>query len=156
MNSINIYGENNFMAYKSKYNPNNASKYIGNVNNIVCRSLWERRVCKYLDENKNILRWGSEEISIPYYSNVDKKWHKYYPDFLIEKINKNNTIETLIIEVKPKKQTKPPKKPKRKTKNYIKECMTYEINSAKWKAATKYCKENKWKFIIITEDDILL
>ena len=144
------------MAYKSKYKPNNISKYIGDANNIICRSLWERRVCRYLDENKNILRWGSEEISIPYYSKVDKKWHKYYPDFLIEKTNKNNTVDTIIIEVKPKKQTKPPKKPKRKTKNYMKECMTYEINSSKWKAATEYCNKNKWKFIILTEDDILL
>ena len=145
----------NQMAYKSRYKPKNKSKYMGNPNNIICRSLWERRVCKYLDNNINVVKWGSEEISIPYYSPVDKKMHKYFPDFIIEKKNKEETIETLIIEVKPLKQTKPPKKPKRKTKNYIKECFTYEINQSKWKSAEEMCNKKGWKFIILTEKDIL-
>ena len=143
------------MAYKSKYNPTNKSKYMGNLNNIICRSLWERRVCKYLDNNKNVVQWGSEEISIPYYSPVDKKWHKYFPDFIVEKKNANNTIETLIIEVKPLKQTRPPKKPKRKSRNYINECFTYEINKSKWESAESMCSKKGWKFIILTEKDIL-
>ena len=42
------------MAYKSKYKPENPTKYIGNPNNIICRSLWERKMCKYLDRNKNV------------------------------------------------------------------------------------------------------
>ena len=146
---------NTIMAYKSKYKPINKSKYLGNSDNIICRSLWERRVCKYLDTNRNIIRWGSEEISIPYYSPVDKKWHKYYPDFIVEKRNSNNTVDTVIIEVKPKKQTAPPKKPKRKTRNYINECLTYEINKSKWKAAETVCVKKGWKFIILTEEDIL-
>jgi len=144
------------MAFKSKYKPLNRSKYLGNPDNIICRSLWERRVCKYLDNNKNILRWGSEEISIPYYSPADKRWHKYYPDFLIEKKNPNNSTQTLVIEVKPEKQTRPPKPPKRKSRNYIRECLTYEINKSKWKAAEKLCKERGWEFIILTERNILL
>ena len=112
------------MAYKTKYNPKNKSKYIGNPTKIICRSLWERRVCKYLDENKNIIRWGSEEIAIPYYSPVDKKVHRYYPDFIVEKKTPNG-VETLIIEVKPKKQTMEPERKKKKKSTYIKECMTY-------------------------------
>ena len=143
------------MAYKSRYKPTNKSKYLGNSNNVICRSLWERRVCKYLDNNKNVIRWGSEEISIPYYSPVDKKWHKYYPDFIVEKKNPNGTVETLVIEVKPLKQTKPPKKPKRKSRNYINECIRYEINASKWKAAESLCNKKEWKFIILTEKDIL-
>lgn len=142
------------MAYKTKYHPNNPSKYIGNISNIICRSLWERRVCKYMDENKNILRWGSEEINIPYYSPVDKKMHKYYPDFIAEIQTADGTIATSVIEVKPKKQCKPPKK-KKKTKSYIKECMTYSINEAKWNSAKKYCENKGWNFIILTEDNIL-
>ena len=142
------------MAYKTKYTPKNKSKYLGNSDNIICRSLWERRVCKYLDNNKNIIRWGSEEITIPYYSPVDKKWHKYYPDFIVEKLNPNGKVETLIIEVKPEKQTKPPKK-RKKTKNYIRECLTYEINKSKWNAAHLFCKENNWTFLILTEKNIL-
>ena len=142
------------MAYKTKYNPKNKSKYIGNPTKIICRSLWERRVCKYLDENKNIIRWGSEEIAIPYYSPVDKKVHKYYPDFIVEKKTQSG-IETLIIEVKPKKQTVEPERKKKKKSTYIKECMTYSVNESKWKAARKVCKEKGWNFIILTEDHIL-
>ena len=142
------------MAYKTKYNPKNKSKYIGNPLKIICRSLWERRVCKYLDENKNIIRWGSEEIAIPYYSPVDKRVHKYYPDFIVEKRTPRG-IETLIIEVKPKKQTVEPERKKKKKSTYIKECMTYSVNESKWKAARKVCKEKGWNFVILTEDHIL-
>ena len=142
------------MAYKTKYKTRNPSKYIGNPTNIICRSLWERRVCKYMDENKNVVRWGSEEVIIPYYSPVDKKTHKYYTDFIAEIKSSNGDIKTYIIEVKPKKQTIPPKK-KKKTRSYIKECLTYSVNEAKWKSARAYCKNNGWTFIILTEDDIL-
>ena len=142
------------MAYKTKYKIKNKTKYIGNPSNIICRSLWERRLCRYLDENINITKWGSEELSIPYYSSTDKKMHKYYPDFIIEKQNKNGTDKVCIIEVKPKKQTKPPKKPKKKSKNYINECIRYTINLEKWDAAEIFCKKRNWDFIIITEDDI--
>ena len=144
-----------FMAYKTKYSIQNPSKYIGNPDNIICRSLWERRVCKYMDENKNVIRWGSEELAIPYYSPVDKKNHRYFPDFIAEIKTKDGEVKTYVIEVKPKKQTKPPKKPKRKTKSYLHECMTYTVNEAKWKSAKKLCQNKGWDFIILTEDNIL-
>ena len=143
------------MAYKTYYIIKNKSKYMGNPDNIICRSLWERRVCKYLDENTNIIRWGSEELIIPYYSPIDKKTHKYFPDFIAEIQNNDSEIRTIVIEVKPKKQTKPPKKPKRQTKNYINECVIFTINEAKWKSAEQFCKKKKWEFIILTETDIL-
>ena len=41
------------MAYKSRFKPKNKSKYMGNPSSIICRSLWERRMCKYLDSNIN-------------------------------------------------------------------------------------------------------
>jgi hypothetical protein len=143
------------MAYKTRYKIKNESKYIGDSSNIICRSLWERRVCRYLDENDNIEKWGSEELIIPYYSSIDRKNHKYFPDFIVKKKKNNGSTKTVVIEVKPKKQTIPPAKPKRKTKNYINECITFTINEAKWKAAHKFCKERGWNFIILTEDDIL-
>ena len=138
------------MAYKTKYKIKNENKYIGDSSNIICRSLWERRVCKYLDENINISKWGSEEIAIPYYSTTDKKMHKYYPDFIIKSGN-----DISILEVKPKKQTIPPKKPKKSKKSYINECIRYTINQEKWESAKDFCKRRNWKFIILTEDDIL-
>jgi len=142
------------MAYKTKYKPQNRNKYLGNPDNIICRSLWERKFCKYLDTNKNILRWGSEELAIPYYSTIDKKTHKYYPDFIVEKLGKNNEVETVIVEVKPFKQTQKPKIKSKTNRTYIKECMTYEINISKWKSAKKFCKQNGWKFLIVTEKDL--
>ena len=145
----------NTMAYKTKYKAENPTKYIGDPTKIICRSLWERRVCKYLDHNSNVIRWGSEELIVPYYSPVDKKIHRYYPDFIAEIKNNSGEVKTYVIEVKPKKQTKPPKKAKKQTKSYLNECMTYTINEAKWKSAKKMCDKEGWKFIILTEDTIL-
>ena len=142
------------MAYKSKYTPKNVKKYIGDPTKIVCRSMWERKMCKYLDSNKNIIRWGSEEVVIPYYSPVDRKVRRYFPDFIVEKKGSNNKIETLIIEVKPYIQTIAPTRGKKTKRLYLNECMTYETNSAKWKSAKQYCKERDWKFLILTEKDI--
>ena len=102
------------MAYKTKYIPENPTKYVGNPTKIVCRSMWERKMCKYLDNNTNVIRWASEEVVIPYLSPVDNKMHKYYPDFLTEIKTKDGGIKTFLIEVKPYKQTKPPVIKKRK------------------------------------------
>jgi len=142
------------MPYKTKFVPENPSKYVGDFSNIVCRSLWERKFCKWLDSNSNVIRWASEEIVIPYVSPKDNKVHRYYPDFLVEVINNSGKMETLLIEIKPKKQTAPPKKPKRKTKNFISESITYEINKAKWESAKKFCVKNGWRWVILTENEL--
>lgn len=143
------------MAYRGKYKPNRPDKYHGDPTKIVYRSLWERKCMRVFDENPNILSWGSEEICIPYVSPVDGKVHRYYPDFIVELKNKSGEIETLVIEVKPSKQTQEPKIPTgKKTKKYIREVMTYSINNAKWKAAEEACKQRGWSFRIITEKEI--
>jgi len=142
------------MPYKTKFFPKNLSKYIGDPNKIICRSLWERRFCKYLDENKNVVRWGSEPLIIPYYSPIDKKTHRYYPDFYVEKKNSSKNIQTAVIEIKPEKQTKIPTKGRKKKNTYLKECIIYETNVAKWKYAKEYCTKRGWEFKIITEKDL--
>jgi hypothetical protein len=142
------------MAYKGKYRIKNIEKYKGDPTNVTYRSLWERKFMKYCEENPHILEWSSEEIIIPYRSPIDRKIHKYYPDFLIKIKNSKNIIENILIEIKPKKQTTPPKKPNRMSKKYINEVYTYGVNEAKWKAAEEYCKDRKWKFEIITEDHL--
>lgn len=108
------------------------------------------------DTNPNILTWASEEISIPYVSPVDGKFHKYFPDFLVELKTKRGNIETLLIEVKPSKQTVEPKKPKsgKMTRSYITEVKSYAVNTAKWEAAQKACEKMGWKFKILTEKEI--
>lgn len=111
---------------------------------------------KVFDENPNVLSWGSEEICIPYVSPVDKKIHRYYPDFIVELVNKSGAVETLLIEVKPSKQTQEPKKPQsgKVTRKYLTEVMTYAVNEAKWKAAEEACKTMGWVFRVITEKEI--
>ena len=141
-------------SIKRRYKPLNPKKYQGNPNNIICRSSWERKFCMWADRKDNVVSWASEEINIPYISPKDNRVHKYYPDFLIKVKESNNRIKTYVVEVKPKKQTIPPKKRSRITKSYIYECQTYAVNQAKWKAASEFCKDNRIEFKIITEDEL--
>lgn len=144
------------MAYKNKFLPKNTSKYIGNSDKILCRSLWERKLCKYLDENKNILRWSFENIKIPYESPLDKQVHYYIPDFLVEKLNKDGSVSTLLIEVKPEKQTKQPVMTEKVSKKtHSKNMETFLINKAKWQSAKVFCEKNGIDFIILTEKELL-
>ena len=142
------------MAYKGRYNPVNPKKYKGNPQNIIYRSLWERKFMVYCDTNDKVLEWGSEEIIIPYISPWDGKVHRYFPDFYIKVKQSSGNIKKFIIEVKPKKQTRPPKPVERKTKRWIKEVRTFGINEAKWKHATKWCKDNDMEFKILTEEEL--
>ena len=142
------------MAYSGKFTPKNPQKYVGDNTNIIYRSSWEVRFMKKFDEEDWCLSWSSEEVIVPYKSPVDGKWHRYFVDFVIKiKDNKGN-IKTWMIEVKPKKQTKPPEIPKRKTRKFINEVVTWNVNEAKWKAAKEYCKDRAWEFVIFTEDQL--
>jgi len=142
------------MAYKTKFFPKNTSKYEGDPSKILCRSLWERKFCKFLDENKNIIRWSFEPIKIPYMSPVDNLMHFYIPDFLVETKNKDGKVETLLIEIKPEKQTVPPTKGKKKNKTILNESITYEINLKKWESAKEFCNKHNLKFKLLTEKDL--
>ena len=104
-------------SVKSKYKPSYPSKYKGDPNNIICRSSWERKFCRYCDLNESVISWGSEEFWIPYLSPVDNRVHRYFPDFIMKIKENTGAIKTYVVEVKPKKQTVPPKKPNRQTKS---------------------------------------
>ena len=108
----------------------------------------------WLDQNPNIISWASEELTVPYVSPIDGKWHRYFPDFLVKVRTKENALKTMMLEVKPKRQTEEPEKKKRVTKQYINEVKTYGVNQAKWKAAIDYCADRKWEFKLITEDHL--
>jgi len=142
------------MAYSGTFRPTNPQKYIGDHKNIIYRSSWEARVMNWLDKNSSIVSWASEEVVIPYVSPVDGKWHRYFPDFVVKIRDRNGTLKTMMLEVKPKKQTKAPEQQKRVTKRYITEVTTWGVNQAKWKAATEYCLDRNWEFRLITEDDL--
>jgi hypothetical protein len=141
------------MPYKTKYFPKNPTKYIGDPSKILCRSLWERRFCKFLDENCHILKWSFETLKIPYISPKDNDIHIYYPDFIVEKKNKDGNIKTIVVEIKPYKQTQEPKK-KKSTRNMLMESLTFSINIAKWDAAKTFCAKYDWEFIILTEKEL--
>jgi hypothetical protein len=141
------------MSYKGKYKPSYPKKYKGDPTNIIYRSLWERKFMVYCDKNENVLEWSSEEIALPYKSPLDNRIHRYFPDFYI-KVKEGNKIQKYLVEIKPKKQVREPKVPKRKTKGYIYEVKEYVKNQAKWKSAQEFCEDRQWKFKIMTEDDL--
>ena len=68
------------MAYSGRYKVVNVDKYKGDHTNVVYRSLWERHVFSWCDSNPKVKKWSSEELIIPYYYDVDKKYHRYFPD----------------------------------------------------------------------------
>ena len=138
------------MAYKGIYKPTHPKKYAGDPNKIVYRSNWERKFMVYCDRNDDIIYWASEELPVRYYSPLDKKYHRYFPDFVVKTVNNDK----YMIEIKPSRQVKKPKQPKRKTKSYMRESFEYIKNQAKWSAAEKFCEDKGMQFKIITEKDL--
>lgn len=129
-------------------------KYKGNPADIWARSSWEIKFFNWCDYNPSVINWSSEEIIIPYRCPTDNNIHRYFPDALIQIRDKMGCIKTYLVEIKPLIQTRPPETPKRKTKRYITEVMTWGKNSAKWSAARQYCKDRGYEFIIITEKEL--
>ena len=142
------------MAYKGKYKPLCPYKYKGDPTKIIYRSLWERKFMQYCDSNTNILEWGSEEMYVWYKSPIDNRPHRYFPDFYIKVRERTGKIKKYIIEVKPKRQTTPPAKPKRQTKGYLREAFEYAKNRAKWNAANEWCDDRGFEFKILTEKEL--
>jgi len=138
------------MAYSGPYRVKNRSKYWGKVDSVTYRSLWERDCFKWCDDNADVIKWCSEEIVVPYYWDIDKKWHRYFTDLYIE--FKNGT--KLLVEIKPKKETTKPDFPGKRTRKYMNESFTYVKNMNKWEAAEEVARDNGWKFEIWTEDTL--
>lgn len=137
------------------YSPVNPEKYSGDHRNIVYRSSYELRAFKWCDLTENIISWGSEEGWVPYRNPMTGKVHRYFPDLFIKIKESNGEIKKYIIEIKPKRQTIPPNPtPKKKTKTWLTEMKTYQINQAKWEAAEKFCNENGIIFKVITEQEL--
>lgn len=142
------------MAFKGKFQPANPSKYRGDHTNIIYRSSWELKLMSHLDAHPDVVQWASEELVIPYRSPLDNQIHRYFPDFWVKKRKPDGTTETVVIEVKPFKQTKEPIPSKKVTKQYLREVATWAVNQAKWKAAHTYCEDRQWKFMTMTEHEL--
>lgn len=135
---------------KGYYFPTNPQKYRGDVNKIVYRSSWEHLAMLWLDTNPSVIAWGSEETVVPYLSVVDGRMHRYYVDFWCQVRQNTGKIIEALLEVKPDKQTRPPRKSKNGLK-YMADMETWLKNDAKWKAARAYCQANGMLFFIVTE-----
>lgn len=135
------------------YVPVNESKYVG-VNHPKYRSSYELKFFRWCDTNANVIKWGSETISIPYVSPVDKRIHHYYPDNIVQ-IKEGDKVSSYIIEIKPSKQTRPPDVKNRKSaERVLFEQVQYAINIAKWEAAVQWCNKMNFKFQLLTEQDL--
>lgn len=151
-------GLNKDKRYKQGYYyPKNKEKYVGKVPYAIYRSGLELNYFRILDSNPNVIKWGSEEIVIPYFWGENEnrqKWHKYYIDlFAIFKFG--DKIKKWFIELKPHKHTQEPSYSKRKKEStYLYECQMYSQNMAKWKYAKEFAEKNDFEFHILTEKDL--
>lgn len=136
------------MALKARFIPKNPGKYLGNPNNILCRSSWELTVCKFFDTNSSVYKWGSEEIKIPYVKPTDGRIHHYFPDFIVIYQDKEGNLIKELVEVKPMKESVLTPK----SSNYDK--LAIAINHAKWQAAEAFCAMNGMAFRVLTEASI--
>ena len=133
--------------YKHKF----PEKYKGSLP-CIFRSGLELKSFRYLDNNPNVISWGSESIIVPYISPKDGRMHRYFVDLIAKLKRKDGTTQILLIEVKPEKQTLPPAESKRKKQStLIYEKVTYAVNLAKWQAAKAYADKKGMTFIIMNE-----
>lgn len=149
------------MSYKGRFKPTKPEKYKGDPTKITYRSLWEFKFFRFIDQHPDVVWWQSEEVAIPYFSPIDGKMHRYFPDVILKKKMSDDKYEIIMIEIKPKKQTLPPDISRKNntptgriSTRYLKEVKTFGVNDAKWKAARKYCAEKGWKFEIMTEEHL--
>lgn len=138
------------MAHSGRYTVINPAKYKGDPTNVIFRSLWELYCFQWCDTSSSVKEWVSEEIVVPYLYEVDQKYHRYFIDLKITFADNS----TVLVEIKPEKETVQPKRPDR-SKRYITEALTYVKNQCKWKAADEYAKDRGWKFQIWTEKTLV-
>ena len=130
--------------------PNNKDKFVGT--SAIYRSGLELRFMRFCDNNPNIIKWGSENIVIPYISPVDGRAHRYFVDNFVV-IKEGAKIGKYLIEIKPYKHTFVPTTKYKKREHLIYEQSMYAINQAKWTAAREFCKRKGLEFLILTEKD---
>ena len=87
------------MGYSGRYQVKDKAKYRGDFSSVVYRSLWEKAVFQWCDKNEQVKGWSSEEVIVPYYYDVDKKYHKYYVDvkIIFEDILRSYSIPVVSV-----------------------------------------------------------
>ena len=136
-------------TYKGRYQVKNPDKYKGDISKVTYRSSWELSAFNWCDKNSSIKYWNSEEIVISYLCRTDNKQHRYFTDLYIE----FNNGAKYLIEIKPKKETIPPRK-KKNQKRFLQETLTYAKNLSKWQAAKVFADNNNMTFEVWNEDSL--
>jgi len=162
VNSNRINNNNKFKQTKvltEKY-----SGYKGKKQVIELLSSWEIKAVNYLEQLYKLKRidgWSSEESVFEYRYSLDNKVHRYYMDFTLLKNDK-----VIFVEVKPKAETIPPKRPKefktdKQQRYYHSKVQTYIKNQDKWNAVDEWCNTQneslgyvKYKFVKWTEETL--
>ncbi len=142
---------------EGKYRPINYTKYRGDPTKVFYRSSWELKFMQWCDKTPSIIEWNSECIVIPYYDPVQRKWRRYFPDFYLKVRDINGRIVQHLVEVKPRRQIDGPKRrtgTATRNKTYITEVNTFATNTAKWEAASEFCKDRKWEWTLVDEHDL--
>jgi hypothetical protein len=132
------------------FKPRCPDKYTGS-HPILYRSSYELQTMRWLDNNPNVLSWGSESIIIPYSNPLTGRISRYFVDFNFTAKTNTGEIKKYLIEVKPSSQLAPPPTQKKHTKSLIRRRSEYIKNRAKWQAAQEWCAKKGYKFMFITE-----
>ena len=156
MSGIKDLKPNKFGRFKQGYyTPMFPEKYRTNTKQIIYRSSWEYKLCKWFDLTPEVIEWASEPLSIKYFYTVDNNMHTYYPDFYFAYKKPDGRILKYIVECNPSNKLVKPNEQKRRTPNtiknynYLMEC--FLKNSCKRKYARKWCEDNGYLFVYVTE-----
>lgn len=133
---------------QGKFTLKNPEKYVG-LRTPTYRSGWEWAFMQFCDNNKAISQWSSESVKIPYKNPLTGKASVYVPDFLIVYSDRRGKQNAELIEIKPKKETTMESAGKSQQAQ-----ARVVVNMAKWEAANRWCKQNRIRFRVVTEEDI--
>ena len=133
---------------RGKFSFKNPGKYIG-TKTPTYRSSWEQAFMRLCDEHPNVYQWASESIRIPYRHPFTGKYTVYVPDFFIIYMDKNGKKHAEMVEVKPASQTTMEKAGRSMAKK-----KQVVINTAKWEAASRYARQRKIKFRVVSEEQL--
>ena len=164
---------NNSKYHGGNYVPKNKDKVLklNTQGGVYYRSSWEKKIMYWLDNKKEIIKWGAECMRIPYqmthFNNGDMKVkeHSYYPDFYYEMRNSDGVLKQVVVEVKPMKEYKMvqllkegklevPEKGIKKLKSFEYDLKMAYKNKNKWETMIKWCDKKGYDFIIITEEHL--
>jgi len=139
--------------HQGTYHVVNTSKYVGKNGIAVWRSSWEHSAFMCLDKSQKVLKWGSENVTIPYSDPTrGGSIHQYVMDLFIQYIDvRTDKTVTMLAEIKPYSQTIMPVKGRKSRQTYMYQILDFARNQAKWLASKAYCEKKSWKFVIWTE-----